>query len=152
LSVCTGPLRCSSGVRNPVVPVLRRSYPMDPFCFTRTTGGMEVSGDILRSSGRRYNYSLPPLRLSRDSNFCSSIYNQHSAAMFAPFNSILLLGLFAVRSFSDDVGSACSYNEFSGWCVAVDANGQNFPDCRDNGGFFMTNICTQGVPPSSQND
>jgi hypothetical protein len=67
--------------------------------------------------------------------------------MFSPLNSILLFGLVAVRSVSGEAGAPCNYNEQSGWCVTVDANGHNFPDCRDKGGFFMDGLCSQGVPP-----
>lgn len=45
-------------------------------------------------------------------------------------------------------GPDCSYNGIKGKCVAVDKNGFNVPDCREESGFFMTNICPSPVIPN----
>jgi hypothetical protein len=62
----------------------------------------------------------------------------------------VLLSVVLVRLISGDTGPPCSYNGVSGSCITVDAKGQNLPDCRDKGGFFMTNLCEQGVHSSSR--
>jgi hypothetical protein len=69
--------------------------------------------------------------------------------MLAGFRSMLLSVVLAC-SVSGDSGPTCSYKGVSGSCVTVDAKGQNLPDCRDKGGFFITNLCEQGVHPSSR--
>jgi len=59
---------------------------------------------------------------------------------------ILLLMAALAHPLYGEYGPPCYYNGVSGWCVSVDENGHNYPDCVDKGGFFMTNICDPPVP------